>query len=557
MAAIPTQGSAQLGDYAALLRRQWWIVLLLVAMGVGLAVAYTSIAPREYTSMTSVLVTATDPGEQSAAGSRTSANNINLDTEAQLVTSTEIVTAAAEAIHYAGDPATLPDRVSITVPPNTEILDISYTGETAADAQAGAEAFATAYLDNRRNAAEGALQATRDSLQSRIDDLTGQLEKASANVAGLPAGSAERAFNEAQANSLNNQISSLGTQLNEVGSTIVSPGRVITNASVPQSPSSPRLLIDLAAGALVGLLAGVGLAVLRQRSDRVLRGAADVERRVGLPVLVELAGVPGDRVELVAPGTEEGRGYARLRNVVTSGLADTHRVVLVAGVTGPAGQVAANLAASLARSGEEVVLVCGDVHAGTASDLFDGRDGTGLSEVLSGRVRLPAARRRVAGQPSLRVVGPGRDPDRAAALLQTGSPRQVVDELRATARWVVVEAPSTTSGVDAQSLAGLADLAILVVTTEETRDDDVADARAQFESVRTVLLGAVVVRGDRRADKRGGRRPAVVPAAAPEPAAAEPGPHGDRAARTRAVPEPVIPDVAPDAEPVGPRGAGG
>jgi Mrp family chromosome partitioning ATPase len=232
-------------------------------------------------------------------------------------------------------------------------------------------------------------------------------------------------------------------------------------------------------------------------------------------------------------------------------------VVVVAGVSGPAGQVAANLAASLARSGDEVVLVCGDVHAGTAPDLFDGRDGTGLAEVLSGRVKLPAARRRVPGRPSLRVVGPGRDPERAAALLQTGSPRQVVDELRATARWVVVEAPSTTSGVDAQSLAGLADLAILVVTTEETRDDDVADARAQFESVRTVLLGAVVVRGDRRADKRGGRRPAVVPAAAPEPAAAEPGPHGDRAARTRAVPEPVIPDVAPDAEPVGPRGAGG
>jgi capsular polysaccharide biosynthesis protein/Mrp family chromosome partitioning ATPase len=568
MAATPVRDSAQLNDYAALLRRQWWLVVLCVVLGVGLGVGYTGLAATQYTSTTSVLVTATGVDEQpTTVAGRVS--DINLDTEAQLVTSTEIVGAAADAIGYAGNPAELVSRVSITVPPNTEILDIGFTATTAPAAQAGAEAFATAYLDNRRKAADATLEASRTSLQARIDDLTSQLQAVSSTIAGLPADSAERAFSEAKASSLNNQIGSLGTQLNQVGATTVTPGRVITSASLPRSPSSPDLALDVVAGALLGLLLGLGLAVLRQRSDRVLRRAGDLERQTGLPVLVELPSTPTGPVELVAPGSTEGRSYARLRNVVTSSLTDGHRVVLVAGVTRPAGPVAANLAAALARSGEEVVLVCGDVHAPTAADLLAGRTGTGLAEVLAGRAKLAGARRRVADPASLRVLGPGRSPDQAAALLQTGSPRQVVDELLTTARWVVVEAPATTSGADAQTLAGLADLAILVVATEETRDDDVADARAQFESVRTVLLGAVVVRGDRRAGKRG-ERPAPEPTPAPEPAEAEPvqaeqAPHGKRVARTRALPEPATPDVAPDvtddaapdAAPVGPRGAGG
>jgi hypothetical protein len=67
---------------------------------------------------------------------------------------------------------------------------------------------------------------------------------------------------------------------------------------------------------------------------------------------------------------------------------------------------------------------------------------------------------------------------------------------------VVVEAPSTTSGAEAQTMAGLADLAILVVTSEATRDEDVADARAQLEFVRTPILGTVVVGRERRARRR-------------------------------------------------------
>ena len=136
-------GAMRLGDYVGLLRRQWLAVLLCLILGVGLAFAYVKFAPKEYRSQASVLVTAT-----TTDGSSNKASEINLDTEAQLVTSTETVAVAAKTL--GAPPSDVADRVNVSVPPNTEILDITYVAGTAQDAQKGARAFADAYLKQRQ-----------------------------------------------------------------------------------------------------------------------------------------------------------------------------------------------------------------------------------------------------------------------------------------------------------------------------------------------------------------------------------------------------------------------
>src|SRR4051812_206024 len=142
----------RLGDYFELVRRHWLTVLICLALGIGAAIAYIKMAPHEYRTHASVLVTATTAD---APAPTDRGSGINLDTEAQLVTSTETVAAAAERLHVTGDAArNLPDQVGVSVPPNTEILDISFTGSTAAKAQEGALAFAQAYLDQRKATAQ-------------------------------------------------------------------------------------------------------------------------------------------------------------------------------------------------------------------------------------------------------------------------------------------------------------------------------------------------------------------------------------------------------------------
>lgn len=483
----------RLGDYLQVIRRQWVVLVIGLVLGVALAVAYLFVAPKQYQSTAGVLVT---PIADTTTGSARNAT-INLDTEAQLVTGTDVLSAAASALGIpASQAANLVDQVAVSVPPNTDILDITYTDSTPAAAQRGSLAFAQAYLDQRKGSANASISAENKALQDRVTAISTQLQQLTQATAALPANSPDRARNESTISALTSQLSTLGSQQNQLQASIVAPGRIVTQPVLATSPSSPNTIISLAAGIVLGLLAGLGVAYLRNRADDKVRDPEDLFRRTGLPVAAVLSGrLHTDSVSILPPLSADGRGYARLRNLVTTSLMESQRPVLVvAGVRHGGGSVAANLAASLGRSGEKVYLVCADVFGGTAAGLLGDQSAPGLAEVLADEVDLESAMQTVAGIPSLRVLGPGRDPDRADALLQTRSPRKLIDRLVDSRAYVVVEAPATSSSPDAQTLANVAELAVLVVEIGQTGAREVVDACAQFESMGTPVLGAVVAR---------------------------------------------------------------
>jgi Mrp family chromosome partitioning ATPase len=220
-------------------------------------------------------------------------------------------------------------------------------------------------------------------------------------------------------------------------------------------------------------------------------------------VLAEFGGdLPGLRTlapRVFAPQHSPGRAFHRLRNEVVAALPAADRVILVTGASvGRASTVvAANLAAALARADNEVVLVGANVpELGTdgllLSEVFDVADVPGLTDVLTGRAKLSTALQRAPRAPRLRVITPGGTAS-AAGLLQSEAVRVALQSLRSQARYIVVEAPSAASGADAQSLASLADVAILVVETGRARHAEVADAARQLQLMGTRLLGAVVL----------------------------------------------------------------
>lgn len=488
----------QLGDYFVLLRRHWIVFLVSLIVAMGLAAAYLHFAPKTYESVAAVLVTSPTSGfSPSSANPNAVSTTINLDTEAQMVTATPTLDGVAKALHLSpADEANLTNDVSVTVPPSTEILDIAYQAGTPKAAQAGARAFADAYLAQRAATATAGLTAAETAVQSQIDPLNASLAKLVQSAAGLSPTSVDASRNYAQQTTINNQLSNLTAQLNQLKSTTVTPGQIVTQPELPTSPSSPNTLITLAAGLVLGILAGIGIAALRHRSDDRVRSPEDLFQRTRVPALSVFSGqLAGADTELVAPLSADGRGYARLRNLVSTGLESAgERSVLVAGVGESGGPVAANLAASLARADEQVYLICGDVYGSTAEALLGTAPVEGLAQVLAGERRADEVVRSPAELPNLRVLAPGKDTDRADALLQTRSPRRLVDELLANGAYVVIEAPPTRESADAQTLAHAARLAILVVATGHTSARDVLDACAQFESVHADVFGAVIGR---------------------------------------------------------------
>jgi capsular polysaccharide biosynthesis protein/Mrp family chromosome partitioning ATPase len=506
-----TPDSTQVADYGMLLRRRWWVVLLGGIVGLLLAFEFMALSGKTYESTASVLVSATNTGDSSdVEGSRTN-GAINLDTEAQLVTSLDVATRAKALLKAAEDPRELTQNVRSVVPPNTSILQISYSAPTPEDAQRGAQAFAQAYLDNRGTTAKAAVASQIKALQGQIAQVSRNLQEVAGKKAALPTSSPDYQYATAQENTYTQQIGQLNSRLNPLVTTEVTPGRIITTAKLPTSATDPNPRVYLPSGLLLGLLFGLGFAGLLQRVDKRIHSEADVRRAVDLPVIasVPISKPEGLAAAFLAPSGRAAQAFRRLRNLLVSRVPTTGKIVLVAGTSrGLSGSVvAANLAGTLARAGSNAVVVCADANS-RILPLVGLRDSAGLSEALVGTVDLSLVRRPLNGLSRLQVIGPGMNRDTLAERVQSEAFIDLLETLRQErSAFIIVEAPPTSSTADAQALAALADVVILAVETQQSVRSHLVDAMAQLDRVQADVLGVVLVRLSRKVLRWAGSQP--------------------------------------------------
>jgi len=497
-------------DLLGMARRHWWLVCILVLAGVAGAAQFTTLQAKVFESATSVLVSPIGNGQDANSTSGRTKSEINLDNEAQLVTSTTVATDAAALMRSTLPPDTLVRNVRVEVPPNTTFLVITYSSDRAETAQGGSHAFAEAYLRNREESAKAENAARIAILNDKINQLNASLTQTNSRLALLKPSDPNRPNLESQRSTATSQINTLAGQLNQLLTATVSAGKITRDADLPGTPVKPNRLLNLASGAMIGLLLGVGAAMLRERLDQRVRRASDVPRRVDVAVLAAVPGRVKPRLDDVfAPFGAGGRIFNRLRNEVLASVpapvgADARvtlagQVVVVAGASRGAAStvVAANLAAAFARTGAETVLVCAHLpdsmmDAASIHCMLAVRAVPGLSDVLAGRFSLSSATQRAPRHPNLSVVTTGGTAS-AGGLLQSQALRDTLATLRERAAYVVIEAPSTATSADAQSLASLADAAIIAVELRRTRHTEVADAADQLRRVGTPLLGAVVL----------------------------------------------------------------
>ncbi len=492
MSEVPGQAPASYGlsDYAAMLRRRWgWVVFgLLLGLGAGYVVS-DQLRPA-YVSEASVLVEPMGVLTTSLANGRTS-GEINLDTEAQLVKSAEVATRAQEAIGSRLPLTELVDQVSVTVPPNSQVLTIAFEAETPQAAQEGAQAFSQAYLDSRSEIAKADVDARSEEVQAQITTASTSLQEVVEQLAGLDADSPELATVESQRSLFTQRIVILNEQLQDLAALDDRPGRIINPAIVPEAPSGPGKALIYGSALMLGLLIGVGLLLMRERTDRRLLSLEDATGDTGLRIIGR---VPPTTV-WGADATVERTAYERLRNVVVS-TAGRHRVLLVTGADHgvPVATVASNLAERLAATGRRVVLV----DAPSAGVATEPSDEPGLSDVLAsgdwtlaGLVAWDGSSSAVLQADYVRI-GPGTRPDLLHHLLASPVASSTFNDLRRLVDLVLVVAPHDDVA-SSQTIATLADGVIHVAVRRRSRRPDLVASVQRTTQVGAPSVGLVVV----------------------------------------------------------------
>jgi uncharacterized protein involved in exopolysaccharide biosynthesis len=472
------QGGATLGEYAGAFRRRWWVVALGAVFGLALAAVYLLVVPKTYISTASVLVNPIGGTTDNAVIDARTNSGINLDTEAQLVTSQAVSAEAKVALQSPEIVGQLVQHVSVQVPPNTNVLRISFSGSTPEAARDGAAAYASGYLKNRLQSAQDLIQQQETALERQIREQQAQL------AAATPA----------ETEGIKLTLQTLQTRLASIQGTDVDPGSVISEALIPRRPASPNAALILASGLAFGLLIGLSGLYLLERRDGRCYDWRIVERRLGLAVLADVPGEPGEPAPLFEPHSMGAESFAELRNVLLTGLGDEPATLVVATPSAGIGAdvVAANLAVTLARSGHSTTIVVADEQSGIPT-LFGLPATEGLAEFLRGRVELKSALQVWPELPALKMMPAGNGLHSEAIDLEGNGVSELLEALTERSHYVIIRARSSEEAADAQYFGRYANAAIPVIEIGRTVRDAVAAGVRQWKLVGTLVPGAVTV----------------------------------------------------------------
>lgn len=296
--------------------------------------------------------------------------------------------------------------------------------------------------------------------------------------------------------------------------------RVVDAAMIPSTPSRPAKARNIALSILVGLVGGIGLALLREYLDNTVKTPDDIETLARLPSLavvpsfsepngrsrrarfLSVASSNGHekRMELVAqhlPKSQMSEAFRALRTALLLSQADhPPQVILVTSALPREGKTtaAANLAVTLAQLGDRTLLIDADLRkpgVGRVLNLTEGKY-AGLSSYLAGVSSLDLVTVPHPAIPNLAAIPTGPLPPNPADLLSSHKLADAIAELRAKFKFIVIDSPPIMAATDAVILSVLADGVLLVVRSGETPKEAFTRTRDLLISVKCHLLGVVL-----------------------------------------------------------------
>ena len=328
---------------------------------------------------------------------------------------------------------------------------------------------------------------------------------------------------EAEANKV--LYDGLLTKLREAG---VSAGlrssniRVVDPAMIPSAPSRPAKTRNVALAFVVGLVGGIGLALMREYMDNTVKTPDDIETLARLP---SLAVVPqfdatdgngasgrqkllpgfssnghGKRMELVAqhlPKSQMSEAFRALRTSLLLSRADhPPQVILVTSALPREGKTtaAANLAVTLAQLGDKTIVVDADLRKPGVGRLLNmsGGNYAGLSSYLAGASSLDLVIVPHPTIPNLAAIPTGPLPPNPADLLSSHKVAEAIAELRKRFKFIVIDSPPVMAATDAVILSVQTDGVLLVVRSGETPKEAFTRTRDLLVSVKCNILGVVL-----------------------------------------------------------------
>ena len=424
-----------------MLRRRWRLVAAFMVLLTASGFAATAVSTKVYQADVEVFVSLRDTGTATGGTAYQSGlfSQERVKSYAKIADSPAVTRAVIRQLALDITPAQLAGRITATAPTDTVLVDITVNDPSAVRARDVA-----------------------NSVAAQFAMVVGDLERPAAG------------------------------QRSPVTVTVVRP------ATLPTSPVSPRPVLNVTIGLLLGVALGVGVAVLRETLDTSIKSSEDLQNLTGSLALGVISydgqAARNPLVSQVNSSTGRGEAFRTLRtNLRFVDVDNPPRVVVLTSSVAAEGKstTACNLALTLASAGVRVILVEGDLRRPRVADYMGLEGAVGLTDILIGRAHLDDVLQPWGNSP-LWVLSSGPLPPNPSELLSSVQMNEVIRAMRERADIVLVDAPPLLPVTDAAVLARECDGALVIVRHGRTTREQVTRAMAALSSVDARVLGTVL-----------------------------------------------------------------
>ncbi len=490
-----------LHDYLEVFRRRWVSATIVLLVITALTTAGTMVMTPQYTATTRLFFAVEDTETVTDLAQGSSFAVKQMTSYAEVATSPVVLGPVITKLGLDQDPTTLAKSVKATIPPETVILEISVT-DTSAELAA----------------------SIANAVGARVAEVAAQLS----------AGKAVKA-------------------------TPIAP------ALIPTSPSSPIIPRNLALGVALGLLLGLGVALLRHLLDTRVRSEQDVRAVTASPLLGTVGyddKLPNHPLILRdEPLSAAAEAIRRLRtNLQFTTVGDRPRsIVITSSIPGEGkSTISLNLALAMADAGARVILVDSDLRRPSVASSVGLEGQVGLTTVLIGRAEVEDVVHHWE-KTSLDILPSGRIPPNPSELLGSSAMAKLLDQLTVRYDVVLLDSPPLLPVTDAAVLSKLAGGALVIAGADRVHRPQLRESLEALETAGAHVQGVVLNRIARQETGAYTYYSGYAPRNPPDPRHAEAQSSSEPTARPAAdatAPKRARVDASPQPVPLGARGAG-
>jgi succinoglycan biosynthesis transport protein ExoP len=430
-----------LADYIRVVRKRWRVIAVTVLIAIAIAAVQTLLSTKIYTASTQVFVSTSGGSDTAQLLQGSSFTQQRVKSYAEIVTTPVVLDPVIDNLGLTMTADQLATHITATAPVDTVLIDI-------------------------------AVRDTDPAQAARIADDVGK------------------------------QFAKTVTDLESVSGQTSSPVKVsvVREPQVPTSPVSPRPVRNLGIGLVLGLLVGLGLALLRDLLDTTIKGEADCKPVTDATVIGSI-GFDSDAkahplIVQVDPHGARSEAFRALRTnlkfvdaanhlnsiTFTSSLPDEGKTTTTA-----------NLAITMAATGARVCVIEGDLRRPRLLTYLGLEGSVGLTDVLIGQTDVSDVLQQF-GTDGLFVLGAGPIPPNPSELLGSEAMRETIRKLESEFDIVIIDAPPLLPVTDAAVVATITGGTVLVVGAGLVNREQLRRAIGTLESVGGNLLGLVLNR---------------------------------------------------------------